>query len=135
VAREFHATYPNAFEYIGAFVGNDRSVTKWNASTLLYGRYELKLRIPIEFDHTHREVTFYDAPQFHINEITKVENMSGERLKIHYGSELQFGAEEWGKLYRADGRLEKVFDSLRTDAPAPGIELYKERRELQSREL
>lgn len=127
LVREFHKTYPDALSFIAHFAANDRRETAWNSVTTLYDRYELTLKIPIELTEDHREVSFHGDPEFYLTEITKVENLGRGRFSLHSGFDKDFGAETWKEVKQTEGRIEKVFDGIRTDAPVPGFERYKKK--------
>lgn len=126
--REFHEIYPDATSFVTAFAANRRDVTSWNSQAMLYGRYILTLKFPIEFDDDRRQVAFYGDPVFYLEEAIKIEDLPDGRISIHFGEGWEFGSEKWRELVQAKGKLEHVFEGIRANAPVAGFEQYRKQK-------
>jgi len=84
----------------------------------LYGRYELKMQLPVQFDSERRKVIAYGEPDFYLAEAARqnaretLYNTSGER---------RFGSAEWRTLVEHRGDFSAIGYSMRTNQPVAGF--------------
>lgn len=106
-------------------VGND-----WNTEVYLYGRYELLMQVPVRMGYQFDEVLeVAGEPQFYLLEVQSIEYYGNDRrpgASYAQGDEwpYPFGAEEWAKVYAADGDFSVIGIELNKEAPVDGFEDY-----------
>ena len=93
-SAEFASLFPQARHTISYFTGEYGSPT-WNSKAGIADRYVLSMQIPVTLDRAAGRVTSFGTPQFYLNEVTAVSQLSDARFQISYGRNIRFGVPEW----------------------------------------
>jgi hypothetical protein len=122
--REFLALYPQATVRYLDFAETEFPGLSLDA--MLYDRYVLNLRLPVDYSADSRAIVKYGDPQFLLTEISSVTELAGRLHETMYGSlQLHFGAVEWAKVVAAKGDLSVLGQPLEKGKPVKDFALVR----------
>jgi hypothetical protein len=91
----------------------------FDVSVILHGRYELTMKLPVNFDSSGEKVVGYGEPAFYLNEAERVE---GRTITYDSSGARQFGSAEWRRIVASNGDFEAIGYKMIKDQPVPGLE-------------
>jgi hypothetical protein len=139
-AAEFVQLFPNAESGFSYYIGG-AGTTAFYMDADLYGRYELKLFLPsIKFDASRRKVTGFGDPEFIIQEVAELKQISKvgslgavTNWSVSYSTQgsRRFGGAEWKKVVAARGDFSVIGFNFITNSPVPKFREYRDRQKNQ----
>lgn len=123
----FHELYPDAIgyfdEYERGWVDASACLT-WYSRTWFYDRYELTLEMRVGLSEDGRRIARTEDVRFYLVEYRRIVEGPGGKPLPQAGRLGVFGDDRWEKLKEADGRVEAVFDGVKTDEPVEDFQAY-----------
>jgi hypothetical protein len=122
-AADFLRLFPHAWTYFSYYTGV-AGPSSFNMQTLLYGRYELYMKVPVTFGAHRRKVKTFGQPEFLLNAISNITNTDNGNLYISYdaGNNHRFGSSEWKRVVESGGEFSAIGYTVVTNSPLPRIQ-------------
>ena len=114
------------FEHVWHRVSNYREPNnaQWQSESVIAGRYELSMAIPIRVDRETGDVFPIGRPSFTLAEIQEVTFLSNGAPGVSFQSSTSFGPDQWRQLVATDGDLTILGLSVEYTEPVPGVDAY-----------
>lgn len=127
-AADFARLFPRAGAFFSYYTGI-AGPSSFNIQTLLYGRYELHMRVPVTFDAGRRKVKTFGQPEFLFMAISSITNARNGNLYISYDTENthRFGPGEWDRVVESGANFAAIGYTVVSNSPVPRFqELQKD---------
>lgn len=113
-----------------AITHNPRGPSVWQSNVVIEGRYELAMECKARLSNQlNRVVAMEGAPQFYINEITRVDvEPSGVVAMESQGQHVTFGLDKWQEIVASNGDLSAAGIVFERGRPVPNVGKYVERQ-------
>lgn len=103
--------------------GGANDVCQWSTEVYFGGRYQLTMWADIEVDRRTSElVRVIGTPKFQVHEIERLDIPPGGSPGMSFANEWNFSAEEWQKVFEADGDFSVIGIQLTQDAEIAGFD-------------
>lgn len=121
IAVEMETLFPTADHFITHY-GFDSAPKTWNTEVFFGGRYSLTMQIDVEIDYDQSQLTrAVTKPVLVLLEYKRVDLLADGRAQITFGRQEHLTADQWQKLYNANGDC-KVLDLTLVPTPVNGFE-------------
>jgi hypothetical protein len=127
-AADFARLFPRAGAFFSYYTGI-AGPSSFNIQTLLYGRYELHMRVPVTFDAGRGKVETFGQPEFLFKAISSITSADNGNLYIAYDTENshRFGPSEWKRVVESGGNFTAIGYTVVSNNPVPRFqELQKD---------
>jgi hypothetical protein len=125
---DFRRLFPGAKEKMSYFAANDEP--GFDVEVYLYNRYQLTMKLPVNFDVSQTRVVGFGEPAFYLNEVSKVHITEGRAIGMSFdpSGALKFGPGKWRVLVENNGDFNAIGYSMKTNSPIADFELLKAMR-------
>ncbi|MEX1094631.1 MAG: hypothetical protein WED34_01210 [Planctomycetales bacterium] len=106
---KFHELFPGAIGHFTYFT-RDFGETRWNSTAFIYGRYELRMTVPVQLSKNRQRVVDLGEPVFLLIEARRI-GRGGDRRRMEIEpahAPWRFGNDTWGEVVKAKGQIEQV---------------------------
>ena len=124
--QEFNGLYPNSYNHISYFTGNEKLPPLWNSETIIYERYRLTMQMSIRHN-MGGTITKSEDPKYYLTEIIDVEIMKDGRISYEEKGITHFSKKEWLNLFKNKGNYSNMGLELKKNQPIKSIKLLKKR--------
>jgi hypothetical protein len=107
--------------YPGEF-NRELGPTSWVSTVGLYGRYVLRMQVPIELNHKRDKIVSVGTPKFYLYEFTNIAPRGNDAYSIETRQMDTFSADKWHRLVAAKGDFGALGMLLETNKPLGGFE-------------
>lgn len=114
---DFVRLFPEAHVNYRYFKNGDEP--GFNVTAVLYGRYELTMQLPVDFDQSRRHVVGYGEPNFYLLEVKSV-SRDGV-ISFNSRDQKTFRGAGWQKIVKAHGDFRAIGYDMVTNQPVPGF--------------
>jgi hypothetical protein len=125
-AADFTRLFPHAWTFFSYYTGTV-GPSSLNMQTLLYGRYELHMRVPVTFDAARRKVNTFGQPEFLFQAISSITTADNGNLYVSYDTDNfhRFGSSEWKRVVESGGDFAAVGYTVVSNSPVPRFEEWQ----------